>query len=102
MFLGPNILRFPPNTNEYSNIYSVLYFQNCYELIIQAICGDENTVFSGGYDNKVKGWTNLEQAIPTPLGEVEVGSCVNALVCSTLKRVYIATADGFVRKAKFV
>ncbi|XP_014091625.1 uncharacterized protein [Bactrocera oleae] len=81
---------------------SVWNLPNCHELIIQAICGDENTVFSGGYDNKVKGWTNLEQAIPTPLGEVEVGSCVNALVCSTLKRVYIATADGFVRKAKFV
>ncbi|XP_053951009.1 E3 ubiquitin-protein ligase TRAF7 [Anastrepha ludens] len=75
---------------------------DCHELIVQAICGDDKFLYSGGYDNKVKGWTNFDQAKPTPLGEVEVGSCVNAIVCGANNWVYIGTLDGIVRRARFV
>lgn len=71
-------------------------------MIIQAICGDEKCLYSGGYDNKVKGWTNFDQSSPKALGEVEVGNCVNALVCGANNQVYIGTSDGIVRRATFL
>lgn len=74
-------------------------------MIITAICGNRTTLFSGGYDNKVKAWSDLDKARPASLGEVDCGSCINFLCCSKKEgdehTVYIACSDGFLRKARF-
>ncbi|XP_013109836.1 E3 ubiquitin-protein ligase TRAF7 [Stomoxys calcitrans] len=75
---------------------------DCHEMIINAFCSDGTNLYSGGYDNKVKGWTDMDQPKLKALGEVEAGSCVNALCCGTANAVYIATSDGVIRRAKFV
>ncbi|XP_030371116.1 uncharacterized protein LOC115621569 [Scaptodrosophila lebanonensis] len=74
---------------------------NCHEMIINSICGDEKHLYSGGYDNKVKGWNNLDASQPLALGEVDVGSCVNSICCGENNAVYIASSDGLIRCAKF-
>ncbi|KAH8294995.1 hypothetical protein KR018_005181 [Drosophila ironensis] len=75
---------------------------NCHEWIVNAICGDDSFLYSGGYDKKVKGWTELGAAQPRALGEVDVGSCVNSICCGDDDIVYIASSDGVIRAAKFV
>ncbi|KAH8416672.1 hypothetical protein KR222_006151, partial [Zaprionus bogoriensis] len=74
----------------------------CHELIVNSICGDEAFLYAGGYDNKVKGWTDLAGKQPHALGAVDVGSCVNAICCGANNTVYIASSDGYIRCAKFV
>ncbi|EDW58940.1 F-box/WD repeat-containing protein 11 [Drosophila virilis] len=75
---------------------------NCHEMIVNSICGTDEYLYSGGYDNKVKGWTDLAANQPRALGEVDVGSCVNYICCGADNYVYIASSDGFIRCAKFV
>jgi len=36
-------------------------------MIMNSICGDEQHLYSGGYDNKVKGWTDLTANQPRAL-----------------------------------
>uniref|UniRef100_A0A1A9WYL1 Uncharacterized protein n=1 Tax=Glossina brevipalpis TaxID=37001 RepID=A0A1A9WYL1_9MUSC len=74
---------------------------DCHEMIINGICGDEKCLYSGGYDNKVKAWTDLDEKKPKALGEIDVGSCVNFLCCGNNNNVYIACSDGIIRRAKF-
>ncbi|XP_062123651.1 uncharacterized protein LOC133837022 [Drosophila sulfurigaster albostrigata] len=74
----------------------------CHDWIMNSICGDEEHLYSGGYDNMVKGWTDLTATQPRSLGEVEIGSCVNYICCGANNTVYIASSDGFIRCAKFV
>ncbi|XP_017846881.1 uncharacterized protein LOC108602997 [Drosophila busckii] len=74
----------------------------CHELIVNGICGDEAYLYSGGYDNKVKAWTDLGKSQPLALGEVDVGSCVNQICCGANNTVYIASCDGYIRCAKFI
>ncbi|XP_058980404.1 E3 ubiquitin-protein ligase TRAF7-like [Musca domestica] len=77
--------------------------QDCHEMIINAICTDDTHLYTGGYDNKVKGWSDLSQGKLKALGEVDTGSCVNALCCcANNKAVYIACSDGLVRRANFL
>lgn len=78
------------------------YFQACHEWIVTSICGDETFLYSGGYDKKVKGWTDLGSAQPRALGEVNVGSVVNSICCGDNNLVYIATSDGLIHAAKFL
>lgn len=68
------------------------------------MCGDDQNLYTGGYDNKVKGWSELdkEQKKPKALGEVEIGSCVNGICCGSNNTVYVASSDGIIRRAKFV
>ncbi|XP_037952382.1 putative E3 ubiquitin-protein ligase LIN [Teleopsis dalmanni] len=75
---------------------------NCHEMIVNSICADEKFLYSGGYDNKVKGLTDLDSTKPKDIGEVDVGSCVNFLCCGSNNNVFIATSDGLIRRAKFV
>lgn len=70
-------------------------------MIINAVCGDDKYLYSGGYDNKVKAWCELDGKKPKAMGEVEVGSCVNALCSAGSNTVYIASSDGVIRRAKF-
>lgn len=81
---------------------SFFYSQDCHELIINSICGNDKFLYSGGYDSKVKGWTNLDQEAPKALGEVVIGSCVNNICCGVNDNVYIASSDGIIRRAKFI
>ncbi|EDW83641.1 uncharacterized protein Dwil_GK13571 [Drosophila willistoni] len=74
----------------------------CHDMIVNSICGDEKYLYSGGYDKKVKGWSDLASSQPRSLGEVEVGSCVNCICCGKNNLVYIASSDGFVRAVKFI
>ncbi|KAM8707159.1 hypothetical protein ACLKA7_011282 [Drosophila subpalustris] len=85
--------------HKFSHIWQL---PQCHDWIVNSICGDEQHLYSGGYDNKVKGWTDLSASQPRALGEVEVGSCVNGICCGANNAVYIASSDGFIRCAKFV
>ncbi|XP_017105199.2 F-box/WD repeat-containing protein lin-23 [Drosophila bipectinata] len=80
----------------------IWHLPNCHEWIVNAICGDEKYLYSGGYDKKLKGWTDLDATQPRSLGEVDVGSCVNSVCCGENNMVYIASSDGFIRAAKFI
>lgn len=71
-------------------------------MIINGICTDGTNLYTGGYDNKVKGWTDLDQSKLKALGEVDTGCCVNAICCGSDNAVYIAGSDGAVRRAKFL
>ncbi|XP_017036394.1 F-box/WD repeat-containing protein lin-23 [Drosophila kikkawai] len=84
---------------KYAHIWQM---PNCHEWIVTSICGDEAFLYSGGYDKKVKGWTDLGSTQPKALGEVDVGSVVNSVCCGDNNMVYIATSDGLIRAAKFV
>uniref|UniRef100_D3TS79 Hypothetical conserved protein n=1 Tax=Glossina morsitans morsitans TaxID=37546 RepID=D3TS79_GLOMM len=75
---------------------------DCHELIVNALCGDEKSLYSGGYDNKVKGWTDLDEKKPKALGEIDLGTCVNCLCCGNDNTVYIGCSDGIIRRAKFL
>ncbi|XP_036672788.3 F-box and WD repeat domain-containing 11-A [Drosophila suzukii] len=77
------------------------HIPDCHELIVNALCGDEKYLYSGGYDKKVKAWTDLGSEKPRALGEVDVGSCVNSICCGDNAKVYIASSDGLIRSAKF-
>lgn len=85
--------------HKFSHIWKM---PQCHDWIMNSICGDEQHLYSGGYDNKVKGWTDLTANQPRALGEVDVGSCVNNICCGAKNAVYIASSDGFIRCAKFV
>lgn len=71
-------------------------------MIINDMCADSGNLYTGGYDSKVKGWTDLDQSKPKALGEVDVGSCVNSICCGSNNMVYIASSDGVIRRAKFI
>ncbi|EDV92682.1 uncharacterized protein LOC6563460 [Drosophila grimshawi] len=86
-------------THKFAHVWQL---PQCHEMIVSSLCGDEQHLYSGGYDNKVKGWTDLAAKQPKALGEVDVGSCVNFICCGTENRVYIASSDGFIRCAKFL
>ncbi|XP_016985164.1 uncharacterized protein LOC108048787 [Drosophila rhopaloa] len=80
----------------------VWHMPDCHEWIVNAICGDEAYLYTGGYDKKVKAWTDLGSAQPKALGEVDVGSWVNSMCCGDNNIVYIASSDGLIHSAKFL
>ncbi|XP_020817646.1 uncharacterized protein LOC110191220 [Drosophila serrata] len=84
---------------QYAHIWEM---KDCHEWIVTSICGNEAFLYSGGYDKKVKGWTDLGSTKPKSLGEVNVDSIVNGICCGDNNMVYIATSDGLIRAAKFV
>ena len=72
-------------------------------MIVQAITGNDSYLFSGGYDKKVKAWTNLSHETPTFVGEVDIENCVNGICCGPDDTtVYVAGSDGYIKRAKFI
>jgi WD40 repeat protein len=72
-----------------------------HDLIVNALCGSTTEIYSGGYDNKVKRWTNIEKE-PTFGGEAAIDTCVNTICLGAeAGKVYAAGSDGLVKLINF-
>lgn len=70
-------------------------------MIINAIGGTDEVLYSGSYDGKLKAWTDLKEVKPALKGEVNAGSCINALCIGDDGTVYLALSDGSIKLVKF-
>ncbi|XP_023718980.1 F-box/WD repeat-containing protein pof11 isoform X1 [Cryptotermes secundus] len=67
-----------------------------HEMILNALCGfEDSTLFSGGYDGKVKQW-NLETL--ECINTCEVGFCINTICIGSQGQVYVAGDNGFINR----
>ncbi|XP_055384495.1 uncharacterized protein LOC129614120 [Condylostylus longicornis] len=74
---------------------------NVHDMIINAISGNEKTLFSGGFDGIVKMWSDISD-IGKLSGELNVGSCINSLCHGPNEQtVFVGTSDGYIRKVEF-
>lgn len=63
-------------------------------MIVNALCvapEPQLTVYSGGYDNTLKGW---DIATEKCTGSLDIGVCINALCSGPQGEVYVASANG--------
>lgn len=82
-------------TGNLLNFFSSLNVQ-AHELILNAVCGfEDSTLFSGGYDGKIKQW-NLDtlECVST----CEVGFCINSICIGSKGQVYVAGDNGFLNR----
>lgn len=81
------------------NFTPVWVVEDLHEMIVNAICGSERLIFSGGYDGKVKCLSSINEKSPKIVGEADVGSCVNSICIGENENiVYVGSSDGFLRK----
>ena len=65
------------------------------------MCASESEIYSGGYDNTVKQWTNIDKE-PVLQGEINIDTCVNSICLSNEPgKVYAAGSDGNVKLLDF-
>lgn len=69
-------------------------------MIINAICGNEYNLYTGGYDGKIKKWVELESS-PQNVGEATVGNCINALCIGPNNSVFVADSRGMISRIGF-
>ncbi|RZF38235.1 zinc finger CCCH domain-containing protein 17 [Nilaparvata lugens] len=65
-----------------------------HEMIVNALCVSEEpqlTIYSGGYDNTLKGWDAATQKCT---GSLDLGVCINALCSGPKGEIYVASANG--------
>lgn len=74
---------------------------NCHEMIINALHGNETNVYTGGFDGKVKKWAlNVDEL--KLIGEVDAGAVINSIVDGPKNgSIYVGGADGAVREIVF-
>jgi WD40 repeat protein len=83
------------NNHTFYNKCSSLHSQ-AHEMILNALCGfEESTLFSGGYDGKIKQW-NLETL--ECVNTCEVGFCINTICIGSQGQVYVAGDNGFINR----
>lgn len=76
--------------------------EDLHEMIVNAICGSERFIFSGGYDGKVKCLMNISETNPEVKGEAEIGSCINGMCVGEKENIaYVGSSDGLLRKVVF-
>jgi len=94
---GLNVL----NNCPHREFVKVWHKDNAHDLIINAMSGNEKTLFTAGYDGIVKMWTDIMDTGKLS-GELNIGSCVNSLCHGPNDHtVFVGTSDGKVRKALF-
>uniref|UniRef100_A0A336MH40 CSON014705 protein n=1 Tax=Culicoides sonorensis TaxID=179676 RepID=A0A336MH40_CULSO len=73
-----------------------------HELIINALTGIDNFLFTGDYVGKVKKWS-VDGGKLNLVGEIEAcpGVCINCLKATDSKTVYCGSSDGILRKLDF-
>lgn len=73
-----------------------------HEMIINALAGIDNFLFSGDYSGKVKKWS-VEGGKLTLVGEVDAcpGVCINCLKAVDANTLYVGASDGILRKLSF-
>jgi len=100
--------------------YEIIWTEdNAHDMIINAICATDDSLFTGGVDGKVKRWKNLDRR-PRVVETIETGKNVTALcvgpihtvfvgdpeseeglITYTYTTVYAADSEGVVRRLKF-
>lgn len=69
-----------------------------HELIINTLCYTDNPdmiIFSGGYDNTIKGWKLSDQSL---IGSLKIDSVVNCLCSDKKGNVFVGSAYGYMAK----
>lgn len=93
--------------------------QNAHDGLINAICANDDSLFTAGADGIVKRWKNLDRK-PTVIETIDVGKSINALCIGPIHvvivgdpeseegaetfnytTIYAADVDGVVRRLKF-
>ncbi|XP_055848824.1 uncharacterized protein LOC129913884 isoform X2 [Episyrphus balteatus] len=74
---------------------------DCHEMIINSICGNDKFLLSGGYDGKIKCWSDIDKPKPTAVGEADAGNCINSICLGGPGTVYAACSNGIIHKAVF-
>lgn len=69
-------------------------------MIINAIVAAGDTVYTAGYEGKVKKWVDLENGAKNA-ETVDVGKCVNALCIGPNNSVYAGDSSGVIRRLQF-
>lgn len=80
------------------NFATAWELNDCHEMIINSICGNDNFLFSAGYDGKIKCWGDIDKSKPSAIGEADVGNCVNSICLGNGNEVYAACSNGTVHK----
>lgn len=78
--------------------------EDAHEMLINAIAGIDDVVFSADYQGKVKRWVLHAEAKKLTLSsELDVcpGVCINAIVATDTKTVYVGASDGLLRKVEY-
>lgn len=70
-------------------------------MIINSICGNDNELFTAGYDGKIKKWIELENNSPHIAGEAVVGVCINSICMGPTGIIYAADTNGIISRAVF-
>lgn len=73
---------------------------NAHEMIINVIIATEDTLFTAGYDGKVKKWI-INEKEPESTEEIDVGKCVNTLCFGPDHSIFAGTAEGLVKRLRF-
>lgn len=74
--------------------------KNAHELIINAVCGTNDRLYTAGYDGKVKKWVELENGAQNS-GEIETGVCINHLCNGLENTVYVGDTNGVIKRVQF-
>lgn len=74
--------------------------ENAHSMIINAMCADDDFLFTAGFDGKVKKWKDLEKG-PILVEEIDTGKCINTICTGPEHTVFIGDVDGFVKRLRF-
>lgn len=69
-------------------------------MIINALCGNANVIFTAGYDGHVRKWTELDM-VPVNVGDAVVGHCINALCVGPDDSVFVGDTRGTISRVGF-
>ncbi|XP_055384483.1 uncharacterized protein LOC129614110 [Condylostylus longicornis] len=94
---GINVL----NNCPHRDFVKMWHIDNAHETIINALSGNENTLFSGSYNGTIKVWSNVND-VGKLYGELNIGSCINSLCHGPDDHtVFAGTSDGKIKKVVF-
>lgn len=69
-------------------------------MIINTICATEDTLYTAGFDGKVKKWVDLDKG-PKLGAEIDTGKCINAICNGPNNTVYVGDSDGLIKRISF-
>lgn len=64
------------------------------------MCASDTILYSAGYDGKVKKWVEVDN-VAQNLGEVTIGSFINAICIGFDNALFVADTTGMISKVSF-
>lgn len=69
------------------------------DMILTSLSVSDNVAWTGGWDGYIRRWKISENKLQ-PAGEMNLGSCINALIAPTGSGAYVVLTGGRIVKIK--